>query len=95
MILRGPLVAAAQSADPRRGDRVKLSKQERGLIELLREAVQYQLPDCAIVIEYRGGAWDIFIRGMIGGSRGMGPTFESAWDACRKAESEDLLFSPP
>jgi hypothetical protein len=73
---------------------MKLSKQECGLIVSLRESRRPQLPDWAMTIEYRDGAWDIFIRGMIGGKRGTGPTFEAAWDAFDKAELEDLPFPP-
>jgi hypothetical protein len=73
---------------------MKLSKQEFGLIIALRESVRCQLPDWAMTIEFRDGAWDVFIRGMIGGKRGVGPTFEAAWDAFCTTELEDLSFPP-
>ena len=76
-------------------DEMKLSRQECGLIQAVRGVHQCQLPDWAISIEFRDGAWDIFIRGMIGGRRGMGPTFEAAWDAFCEAKTEDLAFPPP
>jgi len=74
---------------------MKLSKQECGLITALRESSRCQLPDWAMTVEFRDGAWDIFIRGMILGARGTGPTFEAAWDAFCKAKPEDLPFPPP
>jgi len=79
----------------RRRYAMKLNKQERELIELLRENAQDPIPDWAITIEYRHGAWDVFVRGMIGGSRAVGTTFEAAWKTCRKAEAEVLPFPPP
>jgi hypothetical protein len=74
--------------------RRKLNKQERHLIDLLRQQAMDPIPDCAISIEYRDGAWEIFIRGMAGGARGMGRTFEAAWDDYCKAETFDLSFPP-
>jgi hypothetical protein len=73
---------------------MKLSRQERILIELLRYSVQEPLPDWALTIAYRDGAWDILVRGMLGGMRAVGPTFEAAVDAWCEAMPE-AFPNPP
>jgi len=74
---------------------LKLTSQESALIKLLRDSSKHKLPVWAISIECQSGAWDVSIHGLIGGMRGVGPTFAAAWDACRKAEPEDFPFPPP
>jgi len=79
----------------RRRYAIKLNKQERELIELLRRNEQDPMPDWAVVIECRNGAWDVYVRGMIGGARGVGTSFTTAWRAYRRAPPEDMAFPPP
>jgi hypothetical protein len=71
--------------------RPDLSKQERALIETLRVNAREAVPDWAINIEHHYGVWDVYLRGMIGGARGTGPTFEAAWDAVVQADAEPRL----
>jgi hypothetical protein len=86
--------APAGAAGSRGAHDMKLSKQERELIELLRDNAQDPIPpDWAVSIAYRDGVWEIFVRGMIGGTRGIGRTFLEAWNAYREADAE--YFSRP
>lgn len=74
---------------------MKLSRQECGLVQSVRGVRQHQLFDWAMTIEYRDGAWDVFIRGPSLSKRGVGSTFESAWDAFCKTELEEQPRSTP
>jgi hypothetical protein len=57
---------------------MKLSKQELEVIRSLRGMPPH---DTAITIKRFDGSWDVSTRGIAGGTRGTGTTFEAAWDS--------------
>jgi hypothetical protein len=79
---------------------MKLSRPEFALSELLRATVQFQaraecpLPVWALVIEYRDGVWEVSVRGLFSDMRGVGSTFEEAWEDFGKAKPEELPRPP-